>query len=44
MVLTIRCFKWYTTEAEGGLYGHKTIMTKGVDGWTILCLLDYDVS
>ena len=28
-------FEGYTTEAQGGLYGHKTIMTEGMVNWML---------
>ena len=42
--MNYQVFEGYTTGAQVGLYGHKSIMTEGMVGWTIHCLLDYDVS
>ena len=42
--MNYQVFEGYTTEAQGGLYGHNAIMTEGMVDWTIHCLLDYDVS
>ena len=37
--MNYQVFQGYTIEAQGELYGLKTIMTEGLVGWTIYCFI-----